>query len=505
MGAYGGALPSVEAGPAGGSGNALKILKPVSPDTWGGVFFNVAAIPFAADRKAISARVYSTKADAIIRFKVEVPGGSSVEVASSPTGPANTWSTVTWNFAAVNPGNSYQVIAITPDAETVTNGQVYWIDDIKLLAAGSGPVVAQKTIATLDEPGAMLSGFEGAFDATIVNDPLGGANKVGRIVKPGSNVANYAGATIVTVANGGFTPIPFTDTAKTMTVRVWSPDSGITVRLKLEDIADGSKFVEADAQTTVAGGWQTLSFNFGAPAAGSPALNTATTYNKVSIFFAFGSMGTGKTYYFDDINFVGAGGNVAVATFDELPTAALPRPPVLTGFGGAENSTIASLADGLPAGANGKAAKVVKNAGEVWAGTSVQRKVNDAVPTIPFATGLTKMTLRVYSTYPPGMRVRLKVEQSGRPDINSEVDAYTATTNAWETLTFDFGPAGKHFVPNGPGPNDYNQNLPTSQLDVTKVFNKVNIFFDYGLGDGGYAPMPDTRTYYFDELKFIGN
>jgi hypothetical protein len=115
------------------------------------------------------------------------------------------------------------------------------------------------------------------------------------------------------------------------------------------------------------------------------------------------------------------------------------------------------------------------------------------------------MTLRVYSTYPPGMRVRLKVEQSGRPDINSEVDAYTSTTNAWETLTFDFGPNGKHFVPNGPGPNDYNQNLPTSQLDVSKVFNKVNIFFDYGLGDGGYAPMPDTRTYYFDELKFIGN
>jgi hypothetical protein len=504
MGAYGGALPSVEAGPSGGSGNALKILKPVSPDTWGGTFFTVPTIPFAADRKVITARVYSTRADAVINLKVEVPGGTGVEVASAPTGAANTWSTVTWNLAAVNPAFSYKVMAITPDVNTVTSGQSYWIDDIKLLAAGSGAAPVVKTIATFDEPGAAVLGFEGAWDSNIVDDPLGGTNKVGRIVKPGSNVANYAGATVVTVANGGFTPIPFTDTAKTMTVRVWSPDSGITVRLKVEDIADASKFVEADAQTTVAGGWQTLSFNFAAPASGSPALNTAHTYNKVSIFFAFGSVGTGKTYYFDDINFVGAGGNVAVATFDELPTASLPLPPVLTGFGGAEDSTIASPS-GLPAGGSGKAAKVVKNAGETWAGTSVQRKVNDAVPTIPFATGLTKMTLRVYSTYPPGVRVRMKVEQSGRPDINSEVDAYTATSNAWETLTFDFGPAGKHFVPNGPGPNDYNQNLPTSQLDVTKLFNKVNIFFDYGLGDGGYAPMPDTRTYYFDELKFIGN
>ena len=42
MGAYGGALPTVEPGPTGGTGKALKILKPVSPDTWGGVFFTMA-------------------------------------------------------------------------------------------------------------------------------------------------------------------------------------------------------------------------------------------------------------------------------------------------------------------------------------------------------------------------------------------------------------------------------------------------------------------------------
>ena len=35
-----------------------------------------------------------------------------------------------------------------------------------------------------------------------------------------------------------------------------------------------------------------------------------------------------------------------------------------------------------------------------------------------------------------------------------------------------------------------------------KTFNKASIFFDYGLGDAGYAAMPSTRTYYFDDLKF---
>ena len=39
---------------------------------------------------------------------------------------------------------------------------------------------------------------------------------------------------------------------------------------------------------------------------------------------------------------------------------------------------------------------------------------------------------------------------------------------------------------------------------MSQTYNKVNVFFDFGLGDGGYGTMPDARTYYFDELKFVG-
>ncbi len=661
LGAYGGALPSVEAAPAGGSGNALKILKPVAPDTWGGTFFTVPAIPFGADRKTISARVYATRAGAVIKFKVEA-GAASAEVASTPTGAANTWSTVTWYFAGVDATKAYTTIAITPDVDLPTTGQAYYIDDITLApvgvkppmatvpvmatfdeatppvllgfngaegttiavgpAGGSGkaakifrsggdpwagaivttgiipfsattktitarvysptagiPMVlkvegpggaspeiaaapavvvgwqtltwvfngldltkvydkvvmlpnlgtvaplsgetyyfdtitllanpgggAPIVIATLDELNAGLTGFEGCYDSTLVADPAGGPGKVGRVVKPGSGVPFYCGSTVVTVANGGFSPIAFTDTAKTMTVRLWSPTSGIPVRLKVEDVADGTKSVETEATTTKVG-WQTLTFNFANPVSGTTALNLATTYSKVTIFFRFGSLGTGETYYFDDITFVtGTGTNTVVATYDERNfDNTQSQPSILTGFGGAENSTIIGYADvGVPkdGAKTGKLAKVVKNNGEVYAGTSTQRKPNDAVPTVPFTTGSTKMSVRVYSAY-PGMRVHLKVEQAGRPDYNSEVDAFTTLTNAWETLVFDFGPDGKHFVPNGPGPNDYDLTKPTSQLDVSRTFNKVNIFFDYGLGDAGYAAMPSTRTYYFDDLKFV--
>jgi hypothetical protein len=344
----------------------------------------------------------------------------------------------------------------------------------------------------------VLLGFEGAWDSTIVDDPKGGTNKVGRVVKL-DTAASFAGTTIVTVANGGLPKIGFTETAKTMTLRVWSPDAGIPVRMKVEDIADGNKSVETEAMTTVANAWQTLTFNFANPVSGTPALNLANTYNKVSVFFDFGTIGSGKTYYFDDLVFVtGTATNQVLATFSE----AAPR--VLTGFGGAEDSTIVGASGGLPAGAVGRGVKVVKAAGQVWAGTSIQAKVNDAVPTIPFITGATKMTLRVLSNYPPGVRVHLKVEQAGSPQFNSEVDAFTTKTGEWETLTFDFGPDAIHAIPNGPGPNDYDLNLQTSQLDVSKTFNKVSVFFDFGLGASGYDGMPDTRTYYFDTLRFIG-
>jgi hypothetical protein len=663
LGAYGGALPTVEAGPAPASGNALKILKPVSPDTWGGAFFTLAAkVPFTADRKSISARVRSTRAGAVYALKLEVSETDFVEVTSAPAGPADTWSTVTWDFSAASLTKNYTVMAITPDVTLATTGQSYFIDemtvvagsttpppptagstlatfdeipplvfagfggaepnttvepgptggtgnalklvrsggdvfagavvttgrigftsdrktitlrmhsskagvpmwikaegasglqtpdarsttavvtgwqtltfvlnaditrtydkitllpdlgtvgtgetyyfdDIQLAEAGAGPAVEAVTIATLDEPGASLEGFEGAWDSTIVNDPMGGTNKVGRVVKPG-DAGSSAGSTIVTVANGGLPRIMFTASAQTMTVFVWSPDANIPVRLKVEDVADRTKSVETETRTTRANAWETLTFNFANPVAGTPALNLANTYNKVTIFFDFGTNGTGKTYYFDDIVFVtGTGTNQVLATFGEA------TPPFLLGFGGAENSSIIGVSGGLPTAAPGetgpvgRGVRVVKALGaEVFAGTSVQAKKNDAVPTIPFINGATKMTLRVLSAY-PGMRVHMKVENASDPGINSEVGAFTTRTNEWETLTFDFGPDGIHLLPNGPGPTGYNPNLPTAQLDVNKIYNKVSVFFDFGLGGGGYDGMPDTRVYYFDDLRYIG-
>ena len=153
--------------------------------------------------------------------------------------------------------------------------------------------------------------------ASIVTDPAGGTNKVVRIYKyTGSE--QWAGTTVSTGANNSIATIPFTSTAKTMTLRVYSPAVGVRVRLKVEDATNTGISVETDAITTTAGAWETLTFNFANPGTSPPvgggataALNLANTYNKASVFMDFG-LGAGgygalpadRTYYVDDLTFV---------------------------------------------------------------------------------------------------------------------------------------------------------------------------------------------------------
>jgi hypothetical protein len=153
-----------------------------------------------------------------------------------------------------------------------------------------------------------LIGFDGSEDATIIVDPTDTTNMVARVVKSATAGAS-SGVTITAPAQLGFSsPVPFTDDATTMSVRVWSPDAGIQVRLKVEDHTNPTQSVETDVMTTVANDWDTLVFDFSNQSVGTAPLNLAYTYDKASLFFNFGVDGATageKTYYFDDVAFGG--------------------------------------------------------------------------------------------------------------------------------------------------------------------------------------------------------
>ena len=169
--------------------------------------------------------------------------------------------------------------------------------------------LAQMTLpVTFDEIGIAygLVGFGGAELSTVEADPTQTGNMVAKVVK--SNTAEtWAGTTVTAEGNLGFaTPIPFSTTSTKMNVRVWSPDAGIPVRLKVEDHGDVTHTVETEAITTTSGAWQVLEFDFANEAPGTAELNLAYTFDKASIFFNFGTTGSTageKTYYFDDMKF----------------------------------------------------------------------------------------------------------------------------------------------------------------------------------------------------------
>ena len=99
----------------------------------------------------------------------------------------------------------------------------------------------------------------------------------------------------------------------------------------------------------------------------------------------------------------------------------------LTGFGGAEDSTVAPD----PTGGTNKAARVVKSAtAETFAGTTVSTGPNSTVTKIPFDAKNTRMSVRVFSPR-AGIRVRLKVEDAADKTHSVETETTATVANAW--------------------------------------------------------------------------
>jgi hypothetical protein len=276
MGAYGDALPSVDPAPAGGTGKALKILKPATaPVNWGGVYFGTPTVPFTADRKTLTARVYSTRAGAVIRLKVEIAGvdGSGVEVAANEvTGAANTWTTLTWNLAGVDPTKSYNVFAITPDPDVQVSGQSYWIEDITLAAAaggggGDGGSVACGTTEPTCAPTTSIPG-----DALVIYSDA--ASVAGLDLAPDWGQGGSITRSEATIAGNKSQKYVFTDPALLYQGITWGSPQNVSGKatLKLDVWSAGATSIKvslispgplenAVTKTLTAGTWNSLSID----------------------------------------------------------------------------------------------------------------------------------------------------------------------------------------------------------------------------------------------------
>ena len=143
----------------------------------------------------------------------------------------------------------------------------------------------------------------GGTSSSVVADPSDSANTVISVVK-GSNTEPseaWAGTTLLT----GKVFYPLTATNTGITVRVWSPEVGTQVKLKLEESGENPASVETDAVTTVAKAWETLTFDFNNHSPGTDALDLSKVFDTLIVYFNYDVSGSGETYYFDDIRFIG--------------------------------------------------------------------------------------------------------------------------------------------------------------------------------------------------------
>ena len=297
----------------------------------------------------------------------------------------------------------------------------------------------------------------GNAELSIVDNPDMNGNESSKVVR-------FFKAGGAEVWAGGLVelPIPIDFSSETnMTMDVWSPKSGATVLLKVENSTDPNVFVEIMATTTTSNAWENLSFDFS-------SVDQSADYTKVIVFMDFGQTGDDSDYYFDNITLGEGGGSGGGGGTD--PVIVMPIDfeadieYAFTNFGNAATDVVDNPD---PSGENTstRVGHLNKAAGsEVWAGSFI-----DLTDKLDVSAGTT-FSMKTWSPK-ANIQVLLKIENKADNNIAVEIPATNTVSGAWETLSFDF-----------------------SALDASADYGRVVIFFDFG--NAG-----DDSDFYFDDIS----
>jgi hypothetical protein len=214
---------------------------------------------------------------------------------------ANAWSTLEIPLTVTNRNNLGLIIFENVNASTLESfylDNIYFYRDVLEPSPNVDDSGATQVALPIGFESTTLNydflGFEGADSAIIGNPDPSGINPTSRVMRttktPGAQF--FAGTLINLDA-----PIDFSSSQK-FRMKVWSPKSGIPIRVRLEN-ANNSVGIELDANTTTTNAWEELEWDFSSS-------NTNTNFVRVVVFFEFipGLPGDGSTYYFDDIQII---------------------------------------------------------------------------------------------------------------------------------------------------------------------------------------------------------
>ena len=319
------------------SDSVMMHVKPGDAPEWGGAFSNpipATAVDLTTSGSMIKMKVWMPGSGGVVRFKLEesTTGAGNWELDATAT-TGDEWVELTWDpttpsaagDGVVAAGNSYNKVVVFFTFGTAGDGNdyTYYFDDV-VVEAPMGPPPTSGPVTILDFEDAAttttMQSFGGAVEG-VVRSPIENPDKSGINtsdsvmihIKPG-DAPEWGGAFSNPVP---MTPVNLTND-DTVSIKVWMPAAGV-VRFKLEESTTGAGNWELDQTASAGMQWVELKYDTQTPsAAGDGVVAAGNIYNKVVVFFDFGTAGDGNeyTYYWDDLVVGTESGSVSIK--DEL-------------------------------------------------------------------------------------------------------------------------------------------------------------------------------------------
>ncbi len=299
------------------------------------------------------------------------------------------------------------VISDLKQFKFVGAGSVF-IDNFYFYKESSSPVAGVTPLTF--ESDFELSSFDGGEMSIVANPDTNGnaSSMVAQLIKNAGQP--WAGSKITI-------PTPFDVSNTTITAKVWSPRAGLNLLLKFEDATPWPSTVasaEITATTTVANGWEELTFDFS-------GISTSVDFTNLVLIMDNGTQGDGSADYI-----------IYVDDISTSPKLDFEPDFVLSSFDGGAMSVVAN--PDTNGNSSSMVAQLIKDAGQPWAGSKI------TVPS-PFSfTGGTSVKVKVWSPR-AGLNLLLKFEDATpwpSTVASAEITATTTVANGWEELTFDF-------------------------------------------------------------------
>lgn len=318
--------------------NVEKVVKTAGCETWSGIGKELAtALDFTktTTNKVFKMKVLAETQVAAVTLRLErLPHPNTdpaIERIATIT-QVGAWQELTFDFTSVSTG-TYKSLIIYFERNASCDGDVYFLDDLIQVPGTGGS--GGGTCTTDSAQTLTAAGFNLTFAANpgtmatrgeAVGKFLQDGTTYSYVDNPGTSALNNS-CKVGKVTNKNENPwdniqmdfankLTFTD-GSNFKIKVYAPQSGYKVTLKLEDKASNGAVNSGDkpstTSTTLTNGWEELTFNVGAGDSGK--------FDKIVLFFDLESK-NGNTYYFDDLKLnLGTGGGTGGGGSTTCPAA----------------------------------------------------------------------------------------------------------------------------------------------------------------------------------------